>query len=375
MKKINILFVFGTRPEVIKMAPVIKEVGKYKDIFSSFVAITGQHKEMCKPYLDLFSIFPDYDMSIMEKNQTLNSIVTNILKKSSDLFDIVKPDIVLVQGDTTSAFTVALACYHNKLKVGHIEAGLRTRHKYNPFPEEMNRQLIGVLADLHFAPTFKAKNNLVSEGVNEDNIFVTGNTVIDAMLSIANDKYEFMHDILKEIDFANKRVICVTTHRRESFGKPLMNSLQAIKKIITLFSDVEIVLPVHYNPNVKKKVHEVLGQTKRIHLIEPLPYEPFIQLLAKSYIILTDSGGIQEEAPSLGKPVLVLRETTERYEGVTAGTAVLVGTNVDNIVSNVSKLMQNQMEYKKMAHAVNPYGDGTAAHKIVEILQNKLLIN
>jgi len=366
----KVLSIVGTRPEVIKMAPVIKELECKHDSFDSNVMITGQHMEMCKPYLDLFDITPRYDLSIMEENQTLNDIVIKILKRLPVLLGEIKPDIILVQGDTTSAFAAALAAYHSETKVGHIEAGLRTFNKYNPYPEEMNRHLIGVLADLHFAPTKIARNNLINEGVSPDNIYLTGNTVIDALMFIVKDSYEFDDEVLKAIDFNNKKIICVTTHRRESFGIPLQNTLKALKQIVNLFKEVEIILPVHYNPNVKNYVYDLLGDVNRIHLIEPLPYEPFVQLLNKCYLILTDSGGIQEEAPSLGKPVLVLRETTERPEGIEAGTAVMVGTDVEIIVSKVEELIKDANKYNEMAQIANPYGDGNAAYEIVDILKN-----
>jgi len=370
MNVIKILSIFGTRPEVIKMAPVLKELNKRREYFESKIIITGQHNELCQPYLNLFSIIPDYDLAIMEENQSLNTIVINILKKLPKLFEDIQPDIVLVQGDTSSAFASSLASFHNKIMVGHIEAGLRTGNKFNPFPEEKNRHMIGVLADLHFAPTIQARDNLLREGIFSENIFVTGNTVIDALMFIVKKDYEFEHDVLRKINFERQKIICVTTHRRESFGTPLLNTLEALKKIVAIYSDVEIVLPVHYNPNVKKHVHEVLEDIDRIHLIEPLSYEPFVQLLNKSYIILTDSGGIQEEAPSLGKPVLVLRETTERPEGIEGGTAKLVGTNIQKIISSVSKLIKDESEYNKMSKAANPYGDGNAATMIVDIIQN-----
>jgi UDP-N-acetylglucosamine 2-epimerase (non-hydrolysing) len=369
MRKIKVVSIFGTRPEVIKFAPVIKEIERRHKAFISRVIITGQHREMCKPYLDLFSIVPDYDLAIMQKNQTLNRIVRSILKKLPVLLDDIQPDIVLVQGDTTSAFAASLAAYHSKIKIGHIEAGLRTGNKYNPFPEEINRSLISVLADFHFAPTSRAKETLISEGIPNKKIFITGNTVIDALKLIVKNNYEFKHDIMGSIDFKNKRIISVTTHRRESFGKPLENTLKALKKIVKIFPDVEIVFPVHYNPNVRSLVNEVIANSEHIHIIEPLSYDQFIQLLNKSYLILTDSGGVQEEAPSLGKPVLVLRETTERPEGIEAGTAKLVGTDVKNIIENVKHLMEDGRHYNKMANAVSPYGDGKAALKIVNILE------
>lgn len=370
MKPIKVLSIIGTRPEVIKMAPVIKELERREGRFLSTVIITGQHKEMCQPYLNLFSIEPDYDLSIMRKDQTLNMIVSSILSSLPAYLVKVHPDVMLVQGDTSSAFAAALCAYHNKTLVGHVEAGLRTGDKYNPFPEEMNRRLIGTIADLHFAPTPRSRDNLLAAGVPGNQIFVTGNTVIDALKLIVRNDYAFNHELLSILDYDSKRIICVTTHRRESFGEPLRNVLSAIKKIVAAYADVEVIIPVHYNPNVRSKIHELLGHVERVHLIEPLPYETFVQLLNKTYLILTDSGGIQEEAPSLSKPVLVLRETTERPEGIEAGTARLIGTDTQAIVSAVQELLENPESYKRMISARNPYGDGNAAVKIVEVLQN-----
>lgn len=369
MRKTRVLCIIGTRPEVIKMAPVIKELQNRHEVFETTVVTTGQHREMSEPYLKLFGIKADIDLAIMQKNQTLDSIFVNILTVLPATLKKIEPDIMLVQGDTSSAFAAALAAYHDKIMVGHVEAGLRTGNKYNPFPEEMNRRLIGAVADLHFAPTASAKQNLLREGIQDDHIFVTGNTVIDALGMVVRDKYEFTHDVLSKIDYENHRVICVTTHRRESFGEPLKNTLRALKEIVNRHPDVEIVLPVHYNPNVRDHVYAELQGTMRIHLMEPLPYEPFVQLLNKSYLILTDSGGVQEEAPGLGKPVLVLRETTERPEGLAAGTARLVGTDVARIVSAVTELLEDMDCYKKMSRAVNPYGDGKAARRIGDVIE------
>jgi UDP-N-acetylglucosamine 2-epimerase (non-hydrolysing) len=369
MRKTKVLSIIGTRPEVIKMAPVIRELQKRSAVFEPMVIVTGQHREMSEPYLDLFSIKVDVDLAIMQKNQTLDSIFVNILTVLPATLRKIDPDIMLVQGDTSSAFAAALAAYHGKIMVGHVEAGLRTGNKYNPFPEEMNRRLVGAVADLHFAPTENAKVNLLREGVADKHIFVTGNTVIDALRMVVRDNYEFTHDVLSRIDYDNHRVICVTTHRRESFGEPLENTLRALREIVRRHSDVEIVLPVHYNPNVRGHVYEALAGTERIHLMEPLSYEPFVQLMNKSYLILTDSGGVQEEAPGLGKPVLVLRETTERPEGLEAGTARLVGTDVNQIVSAVTELLEDEACYRKMSRAVNPYGDGKAAIRIADVIE------
>lgn len=372
MRKIRVLSVIGTRPEVIKMAPVIRELRNRPAAFEPTVIVTGQHREMSEPYMNLFGIKADVDLAIMQKNQTLDSIFVNILTVLPAALARIEPDIMLVQGDTSSAFAAALAAYHGKIMVGHVEAGLRTGNKYNPFPEEMNRRLVGAVADLHFAPTASARANLRREGVADESIVVTGNTVIDALRMVVRDEYAFTHEVLSRIDYAKRRVICVTTHRRESFGEPLKNTLRALKEIVRRHADVEIVLPVHYNPNVRVHVYEALAGTERIHLMEPLSYEPFVQLMNKSYLILTDSGGVQEEAPGLGKPVLVLRETTERPEGIEAGTARLVGTDVERIVSAVTELLEDETCYKKMSRAVNPYGDGKAAIRIAEAIEKTL---
>jgi UDP-N-acetylglucosamine 2-epimerase (non-hydrolysing) len=372
MKKTSVLCVIGTRPEVIKMAPVIKELERRPDRFRRSVVITGQHREMCQPYLELFSIVPDWDLSIMQKDQTLNSIVANIMAAFPKVLAEVAPDVVLVQGDTSSAFAAALVAFHAQIKVGHVEAGLRTENKYNPFPEEMNRALIGRIADFHFAPTTKAKENLDREGVAQRGVFVTGNTSIDALKMTLSASRESGDGRIGGLDLGSGRVIAVTTHRRESFGEPLRNTLFALKEIVARYPDVRIVLPVHYNPNVRGQVFKILDGVERIHLIEPLEYRSFIRLLDRAYLVLTDSGGIQEEAPSLGKPVLVLRETTERPEGIEAGTARLVGTDKENILRAVAELLDDRNAYQAMACAVNPYGDGTAALKIVDALEREL---
>jgi UDP-N-acetylglucosamine 2-epimerase (non-hydrolysing) len=372
MKKIKVLSVIGTRPEVIKMAPVIKELQKRARAFDQTVVITGQHKEMCRPYLDLFSIVPNWDLAIMQKDQTLNSIIASIMSALPRVLADFAPDVVLVQGDTSSAFAAALAAFHGQIKVGHVEAGLRTGAKYNPFPEEMNRALIGRISDYHFAPTTRARDNLIHEGISPDYIFVTGNTSIDALkMTLAASRTQAPGPIAG-LDLNGGRVIAVTTHRRESFGEPLANTLLALKEIVTRYPDVRVVLPVHYNPNVRTQVYKILDGIDRVYLIEPLEYRSFIELLDRSYLILTDSGGIQEEAPSLGKPVLVLRETTERPEGIEAGTARLIGTDSGKIVAAVATLLDDQQAYQAMACAVNPYGDGTAAIRIVDALQGDL---
>ncbi len=354
------------------MAPVIDQLKKRGDRFAQTVVITGQHREMCRPYLDLFSIVPDADLAIMQQDQTLNSIVASILITLPRILAETAPDIVLVQGDTSSAFAAALAAFHAKISIGHVEAGLRTGTKYNPFPEEKNRELIGRIADYHFAPTARARENLIQEGLASDRVFVTGNTSIDALkMTVAASRGQPV-TMGGGLDLDKGRVIAVTTHRRENFGEPLINTLTALKQIVHRYPDVQMVLPVHYNPNVRTHVYKVLEGVERIHLIEPLEYRSFIELLDRAYLILTDSGGVQEEAPSLGKPVLVLRETTERPEGIEAGTARLVGTNTDAIVSAVSELLDDQDAYQAMACAVNPYGDGNAASRILDTLEREL---
>lgn len=372
MKKIEVLSIVGTRPEVIKMAPIVKECERRHERLHHTTVLTGQHREMCRPFLELFSILPDWDLAIMQQDQTLNSIVASILASLPPVLAKVVPDIVLVQGDTSSAFAAALAAFHAKIEVGHVEAGLRTGVKYNPFPEEINRALIGRIANFHFAPTTRARDNLTQEGVASDRIFVTGNTSIDALKMTLAAGRGRRDRRTGGIDLGSGRIIAVTTHRRESFGEPMANTLLALKEIVTRYPDVQIVLPVHYNPNVRTQVYKILEGVERIHLIEPLDYRSFIDLLDRSYLVLTDSGGVQEEAPSLGKPVLVLRETTERPEGIDAGTARLVGTSVENVVTAVSKLLEDGQAYQAMACAVNPYGDGTAAVQIVDTLEREL---
>lgn len=367
MQKKRIMFVFGTRPEAIKMAPVITEIKKHPDIFVPIIVVTGQHREMLDQTLKLFDIKPDYDLEIMENNQTISSIVTKTLQGTEDVVMDERPDIVLVQGDTSSSFAASLAAFYTKTPVGHIEAGLRTHVKYNPFPEEMNRRLTSVLADIHFAPTMLSVKNLTDEGINRNSIFLTGNTVIDALLSVAAKPYDLKKcgiDLKK-----NKKTILVTTHRRESFGKEMRNACEAIAKIAKKYKDtVNIVIPVHKNPVVKETVHDVLGDINDVHLIEPMDYFPFVHLMKESFIILTDSGGIQEEAPSLGKPVLVLRETTERPEAVEANTVKLVGTDTEVIFRETEKLLTDQDAYNEMSRAINPYGDGKASERITASL-------
>lgn len=371
IRKIRVLCVIGTRPEVIKMAPVIAQLRRRKARFSLTTVLTGQHREMSRPYLALFDIRPDYDLAIMQRAQTLDSIVERVLHRLHPILEEVRPDIVLVQGDTTSAFAAALAAFHQKIAVGHVEAGLRTNNKYNPFPEEMSRRLVGALADLHFAPTERARRNLLREAVAPRNVYVTGNTVIDALQSIARLRFAFTDAVLAGIPYARRRVICVTTHRRESIGPPMRDTLKALRRIAERYADVEIVIPVHYNPSVRQQVFHLLSGIERIHLVQPLAYEAFVHLMKRSYLVLTDSGGVQEEAPALGKPVLVLRETTERPEGIQAGTAKLVGTDCDSIVNATARLLDHASAYRAMAQAVNPYGDGRASARIAGILESR----
>ncbi len=375
MHKIKVMIVFGTRPEAIKVAPVIAAMRRQQDIFEPFIVVTGQHREMLEQPLNLFSIVPDVDLSIMTDNQTPYDVTARTLKGLEEVFSSFIPDVLLVQGDTTTAFASALAAFYRQIPIGHIEAGLRTRNKYNPFPEEANRHLISVITDHHFAPTAKAKEHLLEEGIPEKRIIITGNTIIDALLMTVRNDYVFDNPLLQKISCNGQKIILVTTHRRESFGEPMQNALRAILKIVKKYDNVEVVFPVHYNPNVRNSVSKIIGSCERIHLVEPLGYESFTHVMAKSYLILTDSGGIQEEAPSLGKPVLVLRDTTERPEGIDAGTARLVGTNTKKILDSVCELMDNQFVYSKMSKTLNPYGDGKASEKIVDFLIRTYLKN
>ena len=367
----KILFIFGTRPEAIKLAPVIKE---FKTDFDIKICVTGQHKHMLDQVLDFFKISPDYNLNVMKENQSLFDVTSKILKGLEGILDRENPDLIFVQGDTTTAFIGALAGFYKKVKIAHVEAGLRSHQKYSPFPEEINRVLVGHLADYHFAPTEKAKQNLEKEGI-ENNIWIVGNTVIDALFLgldiIKQYGEEKFYNYFSFVDFS-KRIILVTGHRRESFGKPFENICYALKEIANNFEDVEIIYPVHLNPNVREPVNRILKYQKNIHLIEPLPYSYLIWLMNKSYLVLTDSGGIQEEAPGLGKPVLVMRNVTERIEGIEAGTAKLVGTEKEKIISNLSILLENEEEYDKMAKAINPYGDGRSSQKIKKIMSKYL---
>jgi len=362
--------VFGTRPEAIKLAPVIKELQHHSNTLNSVVVVTAQHRQMLDSILDVFAVKPDYDMNIMTANQGLSDITCKVLKNIESIYETERPDLVLVQGDTTTVFAASLAAYYKQIPVGHVEAGLRSRNKYHPFPEEINRCLTSVIADIHFAPTNKAKTNLSSEGVNEDSICVTGNTVIDALLDVAVRDFKFDTGLLNNI---NGKIILITAHRRENFGKPLADICNAILTLAKRYPDVTFIYPVHLNPNVRSTVHDILGNRSNILLIEPLDYVPFVHLMKRSYLILTDSGGIQEEAPSLNKPVLILRKVTERPEAVMAGSAKLVGTHPHSIIEETTRLLENTEEYDRMSNTLNPFGDGHAAKRIINFIKYKLI--
>ncbi|MFS8650954.1 MAG: UDP-N-acetylglucosamine 2-epimerase (non-hydrolyzing) [Caldibacillus sp.] len=363
-RKIKVMTVFGTRPEAIKMAPLVKEMKKHEDDIETIVTVTAQHREMLDQVLSVFDISPDYDLNIMKDRQSLKEITIRALEGLDSVLKAVRPDIVLVHGDTTTTFVASLASYYNQIAVGHVEAGLRTWNKYSPFPEELNRQLTGVIADLHFAPTNKAKENLLKENKSPRSIFVTGNTAIDALKTTVKEHY--YHPVIEMI--GKDKLILVTAHRRENLGEPMRQMFQAIKKLVDEFADIQVVYPVHLNPVVRNIATEILGNDPRIHLIEPLEVIDFHNFLSRSYLVLTDSGGIQEEAPSLGVPVLVLRDTTERPEGIEAGTLKLVGTSEATIYKMAKELLTDDNEYKKMAKATNPYGDGLASKRIVQAI-------
>ncbi|WP_027307902.1 non-hydrolyzing UDP-N-acetylglucosamine 2-epimerase [Caloramator sp. ALD01] len=364
---LKVMTIFGTRPEAIKMAPLVKELEKRENI-KSIVCVTAQHRQMLDQVLDLFEIKPDYDLNIMKDRQTLTSITTGVLEGLDELFKEVKPDIVLVHGDTTTTFAGSLAAFYNKIKIGHVEAGLRTFDKYFPFPEEINRKLTGALSDIHFAPTPTSKQNLLNEGVKEESIFITGNTVIDALEETVSDEYVFENEVLNNIDFTNKKVIMVTAHRRENWGEPLQNICRAFKRIVENNDDVEIVYLVHLNPVVRETVYSILDGVEGVHLLPPLDTKETHNLMNRCYMVMTDSGGLQEEAPHLGKPVLVLRDVTERPEAVEAGTVKVIGTDEENVYKEAEILIKDQRAYKAMANAVNPYGDGQASRRIVDAI-------
>ena len=362
----TVMLVFGTRPEAIKMCPLVNELKKRKNI-NTVVCVTGQHRQMLDQVLDAFDVTPDYDLSVMKEKQTLFDITTNILNSIKTVLEQVKPDVVLVHGDTSTTFVTALACFYLQIPIGHVEAGLRTFNIYSPYPEEFNRQAVSIVAKYNFAPTLLAKENLVKEGKDEKYIYVTGNTAIDALKTTV--KTEYFH---KELEWAkDSRLILITAHRRENLGQPMHNMFRAIRRVLDEHPDVKAIYPIHMNPVVRQAASEELGNCDRIHIIEPLEVLDFHNFLANSYMILTDSGGIQEEAPSLGKPVLVMRDTTERPEGIEAGTLKLVGTDEEVIYNNFTKLLDSKEEYNKMAHASNPYGDGFACKRIADILENE----
>lgn len=371
MKKLKIMVVFGTRPEAIKMCPVVLEMNKYPDYIEPIVAVTAQHREMLDQVLNLFKIKPDYDLNIMTTGQTLYDVTERALEGLRHVLTEAKPDIVLVHGDTTTTFVGALAAFYAQIAVGHVEAGLRTGDKYSPFPEEMNRKLTGAIADYNFAPTTTSKANLLQENIAADKIFITGNTVIDALATTVKNDYVFEDDAINEFLQTTKkkeRLILVTTHRRENLGEPMRHVYKALREVLETHSDVRAIFPVHKNPKVRAIVKEELGHLDRISLIEPMDYEPFANMMAQVDIVLTDSGGIQEEAPALGKPVLVLRDTTERPEAVDAGTVKLVGTAYEDVLRETNKLLEDKEYYKQMSDACNPYGDGRAAERIIKII-------
>lgn len=366
MNKIKVMTVFGTRPEAIKMAPLALEL-KANPLIEDTVCVTAQHRQMLDQVLEIFGIKPDFDLDIMKDRQTLAGITTRALEGLDGVMKEAKPDIVLVHGDTTTTFVGSLAAFYNQIKVGHVEAGLRTYDKYFPFPEEINRRLTGQIADLHFAPTQNNRENLLKENIDPQNIFITGNTVIDALKTTVNKDYTLCGS-MNEADYNGKRVIIVTAHRRENLGEPLKNICTALKRIVTDFEDVEIVYPIHLNPAVREVAFEILGGLDRVRLIDPVDARDLHNAIDRCYMVMTDSGGLQEEAPSLGKPVLVLRNETERPEAVHAGTVSLAGVDENNIYNMAAQLLTDKAEYNKMAHAVNPYGDGLASKRTVEAI-------
>lgn len=376
MNKISLILIFGTRPETIKMFPIIYEIKKYPHLIDYRIIVSGQHREMLDQMLEIFQIKPDYDLNIMEQSQSLSNITKNNLLGIEKILKKEKPSIVLVQGDTTTTFAGALAAFYQKIRIGHVEAGLRTNNKYYPFPEEVNRHITSVLADLHFAPTRQSCKNLLFEGVKREDIFICGNTVIDSLFLMIKENYIFREPLLKDKKIFEKKIILVTMHRRENWGEPLRETCRAINKIIDEHSDVSVIFPLHKNPEIRRNVKEILQNKKDILLLDTLDYDDMINLMSKSYIILTDSGGIQEEGPSLGKPVLVLRDETERPEAVEAGAVKLIGTNEERICSEVDTLLNRRDKYIKMLKNINPYGDGKASERIVKKILNSFnLIN
>ncbi len=362
MKKV--MLVFGTRPEAIKMCPLVNELKTRKNI-KTIVCVTGQHRQMLDQVLEAFDVAPDYDLSIMKDKQTLFDVTTNILNRIKEVLEAVKPDVVLVHGDTSTTFVTALACFYLQIPIGHVEAGLRTYNIYSPYPEEFNRQAVGIIAKYNFSPTELSKENLLKEGKKYQSIYVTGNTAIDALKTTVREDYT--HDQLKWAE--GSRLIMITAHRRENLGEPMRNMFRAIKRIVDETPDIKAIYPIHMNPVVRQAANEILGDCDRIRIIEPLDVLDFHNFLSRSHLILTDSGGIQEEAPSLGKPVLVMRDTTERPEGIAAGTLKLVGTDEEIIYNTFKLLLEDKLEYEKMSHASNPYGDGFASKRIADILE------
>ncbi len=367
MGKIKVMTVFGTRPEAIKMAPLVKELEK-RDEIESIVCVTAQHRQMLDQVLERFDITPQYDLNIMQERQTLSSITTRALTGLEEVMRACQPDIVLVHGDTSTTFAGALAAFYCQIQVGHVEAGLRTYDKYSPFPEEMNRKLTTALTDLYFAPTDNNKANLLKEQVDAEKIYVTGNTVIDAVRQTVNDEYVFQTEALQNIDYEGSRVVLLTAHRRENLGEPLARIFTAVRKMIETHEDVQVIYPMHLNPAVRETARNILGNHSRIHLIDPVDVEELHNLMNRCYFVMTDSGGLQEEAPSLGKPVLVLRSETERPEAVYAGTVKIAGTETEKILSLANELLEDPAAYASMSRAVNPYGDGYASRRIVEAI-------
>lgn len=367
MEKIKVLVVFGTRPEAVKMAPIVKRLEKNSSI-DYRVCVTAQHRQMLDQVLDIFNITPDYDLNIFKPGQSLTEITSRSIEGLEGVIKEYKPDVLLVQGDTTTVFAGALAGFYHKVKIGHVEAGLRSHDMYSPYPEEANRKLTGVITDFHFAPTDDSRQNLINEGYPDEKIFITGNTAIDALLETVSDNHIFKDDFLNKLDYKTKKIILMECHRRENIGKPMEDIFTAMSHIINENQDTELIFPMHLNPKVREIAYKILGNSERIHLIEPLDYESMVNLQARCHFIVTDSGGLQEEAPTLGKPVLVARRETERPEGIKAGTARLIGVEYENVLNQVDLILNNEEEYIKMANAVNPYGDGHAAERIVDII-------
>lgn len=364
MNKIKVLSVFGTRPEAIKMCPLVKELEKYEEI-ESIVCVTGQHKQMLEQVLKIFQVEPNYDLKLMRDRQTLTTITTDVLINLESLLQEVQPDIVLVHGDTTTSSSAAIAAFYQQIPIGHVEAGLRTYDIYSPFPEEMNRKVISQIAELFFAPTENNRQNLEKENIYKD-IFVTGNTVIDAFQYTVKDSYDFKNEVLQNINFEGSKFILMTAHRRENLGRPLENICKAVKHLVEENKDIQVVYPVHLNPAVRETVFNILGDVDRIHLTDPIDVEDMHNVMSRSFLVMTDSGGLQEEGPHFGVPVVVLRTETERPEAVVAGTVVVAGTEEDKIFNIINDLLNNEVNYKKMAHAINPYGDGHASERIVK---------